>query len=58
MSSQKSILEDDVIREATEIEIFNSKGEKIKFGTIFETQKTVFVFIRMYFESFKAMQAS
>ena len=50
MSSPKSVPEDSVIKEAAGIDIFNSKGEKIKFGTIFETQKTVIVFIRMYTE--------
>jgi len=58
MSSPKTVPQDSVIKEAAEIEIFNSKGETIKFGTIFETQKTVIVFIRMYSEPSDSIRVS
>ena len=33
---------------ATDIPIFNSKGEKVRFGDIFANQKTIVVFVRAY----------
>jgi hypothetical protein len=33
---------------ATDITVFNSKGENVRFGDIFSNQKTIVVFIRAY----------
>ena len=33
---------------ATDIHVFNSKGEKVRFGDVFSNQKTIVVFIRAY----------
>lgn len=33
---------------ATDTHVFNSKGEKVRFGDIFADQKTVVVFVRAY----------
>jgi len=43
-----SIPDEKVVVEAVEFDIFNSKGDKVKFGSLFESQKTVIVFIREY----------
>jgi len=40
------IPDENTLKEAAEIEILNSKGEGIKFGSLFEKDKTVVVFIR------------
>jgi len=34
---------------ATDIHVFNSKGEKVRFGDVFASQKTVVVFVRHFF---------
>lgn len=33
---------------ATDISIFNSKGEQVRFGDVFANQKTIVVFVRAY----------
>ena len=44
--SDSTILAEKVVVDAAEFDIFNSKGDKVKFGSLFENQKTVVVFIR------------
>ncbi|KAF8263793.1 AhpC/TSA antioxidant enzyme-domain-containing protein [Lactarius quietus] len=34
---------------ATAIQVFNSKGEKVRFGDVFANQKTIVVFVRHFF---------
>jgi hypothetical protein len=51
MSAGKSIPDENTIKEAAEIEIFNAKGAAVKFGSLFEKQKTVVVFIREHLDS-------
>ena len=46
MSAAKLIPDESTIKEAAEIEIVNSKGVEVKFGTVFEKHKTIVVFIR------------
>ena len=46
--SDSTIPDEKVVVEAAEFDIFNSKGDKVKFGSLFESQKTVVVFIREY----------
>jgi hypothetical protein len=46
--SDSTIPDEKVVTEAAELDIFNSKGDKVKFGSLFEYQKTVVVFIREY----------
>jgi len=46
MSAAKLTPDEDALKEAAEIEILNSKGGVIKFGSLFEKDKTVVVFIR------------
>jgi hypothetical protein len=44
-----SALSDDVLAKAAALEVFDSSGSPIKFGSIYEEQKTVVVFIRTFF---------
>ena len=46
MSEAKLIPDESTIKEAAEIDIFNSKGVGVKFGSLFEKDKTIVVFIR------------
>jgi hypothetical protein len=46
MSAAKFIPDESTIKAAAEIEILNSKGIGVKFGSVFEEQKTIVVFIR------------
>lgn len=46
--SDSTVLDESVVAKAAEIEIYNSTGEKIKFGSLFEEQKTIVVFIRKH----------
>jgi len=48
MADFKALPDDKIISEASDIDILNSKGEKVKFGSLFEQQKTIVVFIRMF----------
>ncbi|KAG5635976.1 hypothetical protein H0H81_009522 [Sphagnurus paluster] len=41
----------ETLASAAKLEILNVKGEKVTFGSIFETQKTIVVFIRAIFPS-------
>ncbi|KAF4598577.1 hypothetical protein EYR38_006981 [Pleurotus pulmonarius] len=49
MSTSKSIPEASVLQEASLLEIFNLNGEKVKFGSIFEKESVIAVFIRHFF---------
>ena len=41
-----SLIEANVIGEASNLEIFGVKGAQVRFGSIFENEKAVVVFIR------------
>ncbi|KAF8167139.1 AhpC/TSA antioxidant enzyme-domain-containing protein [Crassisporium funariophilum] len=49
MADLKAVPDAKTIVEASELEVFDSKGDKVKFGSIFEEGKTVVVFIRHFF---------
>ena len=42
---------------ATDIHVFNSKGEKVRFGDVFADQKTIVVFVRAYDATRAALRA-
>jgi hypothetical protein len=48
MSDSKALLDEAEIRQVLESEVLNSKGEKIKLGSIFSSDKTILVFIREF----------
>jgi len=48
MKDFKAIPDENTITEAAELEIFDVKGDKVKFGSIF-VEKTIVVFIRHFF---------
>jgi len=48
MTDFKALPDEKVISEASNIDILDYKGEKVKFGSLFEQQKTIVVFIRMF----------
>ncbi|KAF7428642.1 hypothetical protein PC9H_007869 [Pleurotus ostreatus] len=49
MSSNKSIPDASVLQEASLLEIFDLNGQKVKFGSIFEKESVIAVFIRHFF---------
>jgi len=51
MTDFKALPDEKVISEASNIDILDSKGEKVKFGSLFEQQRTIVVFIRMSHKS-------
>jgi len=48
MTDFKVLPDEKIISEASNTDILDSKGEKVKFGSLFEQQKTIVVFIRMF----------
>jgi ABC-type enterochelin transport system permease subunit len=46
MPDSKALLDEAEIRQVLESEVLNSKGEKIKLGSTFTSDKTILVFIR------------
>ncbi|KAI0066751.1 hypothetical protein BV25DRAFT_1868301 [Artomyces pyxidatus] len=44
-----SVLEAKTLQDAANVEIWDINGKKVRFGSIFEQQKTVVVFIRHFF---------
>jgi len=48
MTDPKSIPNASVVAQASELDILDVKGNKVKFGSIFETEKAIIVFIRSY----------
>ncbi|KIM38278.1 hypothetical protein M413DRAFT_448014 [Hebeloma cylindrosporum] len=49
MKDFKAIPDERTIAEAADLEIFDVNGDRIKFGSIFEKEKTIVVFIRHFF---------
>ncbi|KAI0049926.1 hypothetical protein FA95DRAFT_1514890 [Auriscalpium vulgare] len=45
----QSVLDAKTIDAAASVEVWNGKGEKVRFGSIFAEQKTIVVFIRHFF---------
>jgi hypothetical protein len=48
MPDSKALLDEAEIRQVLESEVLNSKGEKIKLGSILTSDKTILVFIREF----------
>ncbi|KAF8621928.1 hypothetical protein AX15_007396 [Amanita polypyramis BW_CC] len=49
MSKATEIPDQETLSKASELTVYNSKGEEVKFGSLFEHSKTVVVFIRHFF---------
>ena len=47
MSSNLETIDKETLDYVSRMDVFDSSGNKVKFGSIFERQKTVVVFIRM-----------
>jgi hypothetical protein len=47
MADLKALPGNTAIAEASDLEVFDINGNKVKFGSIFEKQKTIVVFISM-----------
>ena len=47
MADFKALPDNATIREVSNLEVFDINGDKVKFGSIFEKQKTIVVFISM-----------
>ncbi len=47
MSDQSSIISRDVLESASELQVWDAKGNKARFGDLFVSQKTIVVFISM-----------
>ena len=47
MADFNALPDDTTIIEASNLEVFDNNGDKVKFGTIIEKQKTIVVFISM-----------
>ena len=49
MAISIDILSPEVLKKATEVEIFDENGVKIKFGSLYADQKAMIIFIRHFF---------
>lgn len=45
MADLKALPDDTTIAEVSNLDVFDVNGDKVKFGSIFENQKTIVVFI-------------
>ncbi|KAH8997130.1 AhpC/TSA antioxidant enzyme-domain-containing protein [Lactarius hatsudake] len=59
MSAEQSppAIDAKALETATDIHVFDKKGGKVRFGDIFNDQKTIVVFIRAYYATRAAMRA-
>ncbi|GLB43806.1 putative ahpC/TSA antioxidant enzyme [Lyophyllum shimeji] len=48
-STDTSIPNQETIAKASKLEIFDGEGNKVAFGSLFESQKTIVVFVRHFF---------
>lgn len=46
MTTAKALPDSKAIADAYELDVLNSKGEKVKFGSLFKHEKAIVVFIR------------
>lgn len=49
MADPIAIPDPAAVLKAVDLDILNVKGDKIKFGSIFDTEKVIVVFIRLFF---------
>lgn len=47
MADFKALPDETTIKEASDLEVFDINGEKVKFGSIFSSEKAIVVFISM-----------
>jgi len=50
----RKIPSDEIIAQAAELEVFDVQGGKVRFGSLYQEQKTIVVFIRMYLVVWKS----
>ncbi|GJJ10403.1 hypothetical protein Clacol_004629 [Clathrus columnatus] len=48
-SNPNAVIGEEIVAGATTVDIFDANGNKIKFGSLFEFQRTIVVFIRHFF---------
>jgi len=46
MADLKSIPSPDILAEISKLEVFDVDGKKVRFGSLYQSQKTIVVFIR------------
>jgi hypothetical protein len=46
MADLKSIPSPDILAEVSKLEVFDVDGKKVCFGSLYQSQKTIVVFIR------------
>ena len=51
MTDFKALPDDITIKEASDVEVFDINGDKVKFGSIYDSEKTIVVFISMHIDS-------
>lgn len=51
MTDFKALPDDTTIKEASDVEVFDINGDKVKFGSIYDSEKTIVVFISMHIHS-------
>jgi len=49
MADFKALPDETTTKEASDLEVFDINGDKVKFGSIFASEKTIVVFIRHFF---------
>jgi hypothetical protein len=47
MADFKALPDETAIKEASDLDVFDINGDKVKFGSIYASEKTIVVFISM-----------
>ena len=48
MADFKALPDETTIKEVSDLEVFDINGDKVKFGSIFDSEKAIVVFISMH----------
>ena len=48
MTDLKALPDETTIKEVSDLEIFDINGDKVKFGSIYDSEKAIVVFISMH----------
>jgi hypothetical protein len=48
MTDFKALPDDRTIKETSDVEVFDINGDKVKFGSIYDSEKAIVVFISMH----------
>lgn len=56
MSGATDIPDEQTLSKVSDLIIYNSKGEEVKFGSLFEENKTIVVFVRTFHDNFSREQ--